>query len=143
MDQLIIEGNGPLNGEVAAFGAKNAALPILCAGLLVDDALVLRNVPELWDVGTTQRLLRLMYDQTVPNRMRAGLPPDVRFADKCGTSYTLDGQTAAFNDIGIITWPDGHTVVVAAFLTGSRADAKTRNALFADIARAVAREASK
>lgn len=93
---------------------------------------------KLLSKASTQRLLRLMYDQTVPNRMRAGLPPGVRFADKCGTSYTLDGQTAAFNDIGIITWPDGHTVVVAAFLTGSRADAKTRNALFADIARAVA-----
>ncbi|NII55125.1 class A beta-lactamase [Luteibacter sp. SG786] len=93
---------------------------------------------KLLSADSTQRLLRLMYDQTVPNRMRAGLPPDLRFADKCGTSYTLDGQTAAFNDIGIVTWPDGHTVVVAAFLTGSRADANTRNALFADIARAVA-----
>lgn len=88
--------------------------------------------------ASTKRLLGLMYNQTVPNRMRAGLPPDVRFADKCGTSYTLDGVTAAFNDIGIVTWPDGHTVVVAAFLTGSHADARTRNALFADIARAVA-----
>jgi beta-lactamase class A len=88
--------------------------------------------------ASTKRLLGLMYDQTVPVRMRAGLPPEVRFADKCGTSYTLDGETAAFNDIGIITWPDGHTVVVAAFLTGSRADARARNALFADIAWAVA-----
>ena len=92
---------------------------------------------KLLSAASTQRLLRLMYDQTVPNRLRAGLPPGLRFADKCGTSYTLDGQTAAFNDIGIVTWPDGHTVVVAAFLTGSRADAKTRNALFADIARAI------
>ncbi|NID05127.1 class A beta-lactamase [Luteibacter jiangsuensis] len=92
---------------------------------------------KLLSAASTQRLLRLMYDQTVPNRLRAGLPPGVRFADKCGTSYTLDGQTAAFNDIGIVTWPDGHTVIVAAFLTGSRADAKTRNALFADIARAI------
>lgn len=60
MDKLEIEGNGPLRGEVAASGAKNAALPILCAGLLVDDALVLRNLPDLWDVGTTKRLLQQM-----------------------------------------------------------------------------------
>jgi len=93
---------------------------------------------KLLSGASTQHLLQLMAGQTLPNRLRAGLPPGVRFADKCGTSGTFDGQTAAFNDIGIITWPDGHTVVVAAFLTGSRADAKTRNALFADIARAVA-----
>ena len=93
---------------------------------------------QLLSEGSTKRLLALMYDQTVPNRMRAGLPAGLRFADKCGTSYTLEGVTAAFNDIGIVTWPDGHTVIVAAFLTGSQANAQARNRLFADIARAVA-----
>jgi len=92
---------------------------------------------QLLPAGSTKRLLALMYDQTVPNRMRAGLPTGLRFADKCGTSYTLEGVTAAFNDIGIVTWPNGHTVIVAAFLTGSQANAQARNTLFADIARAV------
>ncbi|NID15997.1 class A beta-lactamase [Luteibacter yeojuensis] len=92
---------------------------------------------ELLSATSTKRLLALMYGQTVPNRMRAGLPAGVRFADKCGTSYTLEGVTAAFNDIGIVTWPDGRTVIVAAFLTGSQTDAKDRNALFAEIGRAV------
>lgn len=92
---------------------------------------------QLLSKDSTQRLLDLMYGQTTPNRMRAGLPAGVRFADKCGTSYSLDGETAAYNDIGIITWPNGHTVIVAAFLTASQADKKTRDALFAEIGKDV------
>jgi UDP-N-acetylglucosamine 1-carboxyvinyltransferase len=60
VDKFLIQGNGPLNGEVRASGAKNAALPILCAALLTDDTLVIRNLPALWDVGTTKRLLTQM-----------------------------------------------------------------------------------
>ena len=93
---------------------------------------------ELLSPTSTQHLLRLMYAQTIPNRLRAGLPKDVRLADKTGTSGSLDGEIAAYNDIGILTWPDGHTVIVAAFLTGSRTSAAERDALFADLARNVA-----
>ncbi|MDB5976381.1 MAG: murA [Nevskia sp.] len=60
MDKFLIQGNGPLHGEVIASGAKNAALPILCAALLTDDTLAIRNLPQLWDVGTTRRLLTQM-----------------------------------------------------------------------------------
>jgi UDP-N-acetylglucosamine 1-carboxyvinyltransferase len=60
MDKFLIEGNGPLAGEVAASGAKNAALPILCASLLIDDELRLSNVPDLHDVVTTKKLLAQM-----------------------------------------------------------------------------------
>ena len=60
MDKFVIEGNGPLNGEIAASGAKNAALPILCAALLSDAPLTVTNVPDLWDVGTTGKLLGQM-----------------------------------------------------------------------------------
>ncbi|MDB5969601.1 MAG: murA [Hydrocarboniphaga sp.] len=60
MDKFIIEGNGPLNGEIAASGAKNAALPILCAALLSDEPLTVTNVPRLWDIGTASRLLAQM-----------------------------------------------------------------------------------
>ncbi len=60
MDKFLIEGNGPLSGEVAASGAKNAALPILCASLLIDDELRLSNVPALHDVITTKKLLAQM-----------------------------------------------------------------------------------
>lgn len=60
MDQLQIHGNGPLRGEIRVSGAKNAALPILCASLLTADTLTLDNVPGLQDVRTMVALLRQM-----------------------------------------------------------------------------------
>ncbi|MDD3528589.1 MAG: UDP-N-acetylglucosamine 1-carboxyvinyltransferase [Gallionellaceae bacterium] len=60
MDKLIIEGGQRLAGEVAVSGAKNAALPILCAALLSAEPLELTNVPDLNDIGTMLRLLEQM-----------------------------------------------------------------------------------
>ena len=60
MDKLIIRGGRPLAGEVTISGAKNAALPELCAALLVPEAVTLVNVPRLQDVSTTLKLLRNM-----------------------------------------------------------------------------------
>ncbi len=57
MDKLLIEGGKILSGEVAISGAKNAALPILCASLLTADPLHLTNVPHLNDISTMLRLL--------------------------------------------------------------------------------------
>ena len=57
MDKLLIEGGKVLSGEVAMSGAKNAALPILCASLLTADPLHLTNVPHLNDISTMLRLL--------------------------------------------------------------------------------------
>lgn len=91
---------------------------------------------ELVSPASTRYLIKLMYGQTAPRRLRAGLPSDVRFADKCGTSYTLDGVTAAYNDIGMLTWPDGHTVIVAAFLTASDASKDERDAIFTELGHA-------
>lgn len=60
MDKLKITGGLPLKGEITISGAKNAALPILCASLLTADTLRLTNVPQLRDVLTTQKLLQGM-----------------------------------------------------------------------------------
>ncbi len=60
MDKLRISGGRRLEGEVRASGAKNAALPILAAGLLTDRPVTLRNVPDLHDVKTMLRLLQRM-----------------------------------------------------------------------------------
>ena len=57
MDKLLIQGGTALSGEVAMSGAKNAALPILCASLLTADPLQLGNVPHLNDISTMLRLL--------------------------------------------------------------------------------------
>ena len=60
MPKLVIEGGVPLHGAIAISGAKNAALPILCASLLSAEPLTLHNVPALEDVATTLKLLAQM-----------------------------------------------------------------------------------
>jgi UDP-N-acetylglucosamine 1-carboxyvinyltransferase len=60
MDKLSITGGFPLHGEVRVSGAKNAALPILCAAILTPEPLVLKNVPKLNDVHTMRSLLAQM-----------------------------------------------------------------------------------
>jgi len=57
MDKLLIRGGRRLQGEVTISGAKNAALPDLCATLLSAEPVTLHNVPRLKDVGTTLKLL--------------------------------------------------------------------------------------
>jgi len=58
MDKLTISGGHRLTGEIAVSGAKNAALPILCASLLTASQLELERVPRLQDVRTMARLLK-------------------------------------------------------------------------------------
>lgn len=69
----------PLHGEVVVSGAKNAALPILCAGLLAETPLVLTGVPELRDVASTLKLLDTMGVKV----------------DKTGDQVTLDASDVA------------------------------------------------
>src|SRR6478752_4592873 len=57
MDRIRIVGGSPLNGTIAISGAKNAALPLMIAGLLTEDTLILDNVPRLADVAQLQRIL--------------------------------------------------------------------------------------
>jgi len=60
MDKLLIRGGRELRGEVLISGAKNAALPELCAALLTAQPVTLRNVPRLQDVATMLKLIRNM-----------------------------------------------------------------------------------
>lgn len=60
MQKLIIQGGTPLSGEIRISGAKNAALPILCASLLTGETLTIENVPHLNDVTTMLSLLGQM-----------------------------------------------------------------------------------
>lgn len=57
MDKMVVIGNGPLQGSVAASGAKNAALPLLFSTLLAEGEHVFRNVPRLKDIESTSALL--------------------------------------------------------------------------------------
>lgn len=60
MQKLIIQGGIPLRGEIAISGAKNAALPVLCAALLTQESLKINNVPALQDITTMLTLLKQM-----------------------------------------------------------------------------------
>src|SRR5258705_2919292 len=57
MDRIRIVGGNRLNGTIPISGAKNAALPLMIAGLLTEETLVLDNVPRLADVAQLQRIL--------------------------------------------------------------------------------------
>jgi len=68
MEKMIIEGGYRLVGEVPVSGAKNAALPLFAASLLVEDWIILQNVPGLADIRTISRLLRMMGVKTEGER---------------------------------------------------------------------------
>ncbi|HEV8114531.1 MAG TPA: UDP-N-acetylglucosamine 1-carboxyvinyltransferase [Planctomycetota bacterium] len=58
MDKFVVEGGRPLEGSVSVCGSKNAVLPVMAAGLLTDQPLVIRNAPLLSDVDTMMHVLR-------------------------------------------------------------------------------------
>ena len=74
MDKLLIKGGKTLNGTVTISGAKNAALPELCAALLTSDTVTLENVPGLQDVSTMLKLIRNM---GVDAERQVGVPSTV------------------------------------------------------------------
>lgn len=83
-------------------------------------------------------LLKTMADsQTGLEQLRAGLPPGTTLAHKTGHSGTHGGVTAATNDIGLVTMPDGRRLALAVFVTDSRADETTRQRAISRIAEAV------
>jgi UDP-N-acetylglucosamine 1-carboxyvinyltransferase len=73
MDKLLIRGGRQLAGEVTISGAKNAALPEMCATLLTHEPVHLHNVPRLQDVATMRRLLDNMGVKTETHGERGGM----------------------------------------------------------------------
>ena len=81
-------------------------------------------------------LLKFMTESpTGPKRLKGLLPKDAIVAHKTGTSGTVEGVTAATNDIGIIKLPNGRHLAVAVFVADSPADEKTREEVIAKIAK--------
>ncbi|ABO53414.1 UDP-N-acetylglucosamine 1-carboxyvinyltransferase [Burkholderia vietnamiensis] len=87
MDKLVIEGGRRLSGEIVVSGAKNAALPILCAGLLSAEPVELDNVPNLKDVRTTLKVLNQMGVQSETDGCRVRL--DASRVDNLVAPYEL------------------------------------------------------
>ena len=68
------------------------------------------------------------------NRIKGLLPKGTVVAHKTGTGATVKGVTSATNDIGFITLPDGRQLAIAVFVSDTKADLKTREAVIAKIA---------
>ncbi len=73
---------------------------------------------------------------TGPNRIKGLLPEGTVVAHKTGTSATVDGVTAATNDVGLVTLPNGQHLAIAVFVSDSRANATIREEVIAKVAKA-------
>ncbi len=119
-------------GRTAGLQYENWASP---AGALA----LLRAVHEqrLLSDSAHARLMRLLVETpTGPRRLRGHLPAGTIVAHKTGSSGTVAGVTAATNDIGIITLPDGRHLAVAVLLADSRLEDAAREDVIAAVARA-------
>ncbi len=90
MDAFVIEGAAPLTGSIKANGSKNAALPLMAAALLMDEPLVLSDVPDLAD---TRNMLHLLAELgcDVPQRPSCDEPTTIHAADAspCTARYDI------------------------------------------------------
>lgn len=88
MDKLQISGGLALRGEIAISGAKNAALPLLCAALLTSEPVTFTNVPHLNDIGTMLKLLGQMGVKVTRETVRDNGTDKV----SAGDTVTLDAS---------------------------------------------------
>jgi UDP-N-acetylglucosamine 1-carboxyvinyltransferase len=107
VEKFIVVGRGPLRGEVATSGAKNAALPIMAATLLTADECIIENVPLVQDVRTMAELLRQLgcwvdldeaeHRVTVraPDRRRLNTDVPLELARKMRASFLVTGAILA------------------------------------------------
>lgn len=101
---------------------------------------LLRNLHEGRGISkqNQQLLFKFMTETpTGPMRLKGLLPKTAVVAHKTGTSGTSDGITAATNDIGLVSFPNGRTLAIAVFVADSPADLETRERVIAQIAKAL------
>jgi len=101
---------------------------------------LLRALDERRGLSEQSQALLLKFMTESPTglkRLKGLLPKNAVVAHKTGTSGTINGVTAATNDIGIITLPNGRHLAIAVFVSDSPADEKTREEVIAKIAKAV------
>ena len=119
-------------GRSFARGGDNGGTPDAVAALLEGVA----SQRFLLEDATYEMMGMLETAATGPGRLRAGLPPSATFAHVAGTSATFGGAIDATNDAGVLTLPDGRRIAIVALLADSSADAATRDATLARVARA-------
>lgn len=126
-------------GQDAALQYRNYATPDAAVNLL-------RTFHEGRGLSaSSQALLRqwMVETATSPNRIKGLLPEGTVVAHKTGTSATVDGMTAATNDVGIVSLPNGQHLAIAVFVSDSTANNTIREEVIAKVARAAWDEWSK
>jgi beta-lactamase class A len=94
---------------------------------------------EMLSSRSTALLLNMMKEaKTGPQRIKGGVPYDWRYGHKTGTGQVLNGRTTGFNDVGIMTAPDGTSYAVAVMIGSTSAPVPQRWELMQAVARAVA-----
>ena len=102
------------------------------------DALARLKRGELLSPQSTQRLLSIMGNtKTGANRLKGGLAPGWHLSHKTGTGQVLGAQQAGYNDIGILTAPDGRSYAVAVMIKLTSVPLPTRMALMNNVVRSV------
>src|SRR5512135_3353529 len=119
METFVVEGGHKLEGTIRPAGNKNAALPILAACLLTDDAVTLRNLPDIRDVRVMLQLLENVgcaVEKLEPNVVRIkrrgdySSEPDAELSHKIRASILLAGPLLARTGKAIVTRPGGDLI---------------------------------
>ena len=104
----------------------------------IADGLAKLKRGQLISQELAQRLLTVMYaSKTGPGRMKSGSAPGWLIAHKTGTGQVLNGVQAGYNDVGLVTAPDGSTYAVAIMIGRTGVGLPTRMRLMGDVVRAV------
>lgn len=132
VDNLVVANTEEEIGQDEAVQYRNYATPDAAVALL-------RALHEGQGLSEASQalLLRLMTETpTGPRRIKGLLPDGTVVAHKTGTSGTVDGVTAATNDVGIVTLPNGQHLAIAVFVSDSTANDTIREEVIAKVARA-------
>jgi beta-lactamase class A len=109
--------------------------------LAIVDGLARLKRGQLLSAASTTRFLQIMAGaDTGPMRLKAGLGPGWSIAHKTGTGQDLGEQSTGYNDVGLLTAPDGRAYAVAVMIASTRRPVPERQALMADVARALVAE---
>ena len=128
----------PASARRAAFERYIASPMDGAMPLGVVDALSRLKRGELLSASSTQRLLGIMsHTKTGPQRLKGGLEPGWTLSHKTGTGQVLGGVQAGYNDIGVITGPDGHSYAMAVMIRRTSAPLQQRMRAMQNVVHAV------
>jgi beta-lactamase class A len=128
----------PMGTRIAALQAYLADPPDGASAEAMVDGLARLKRGELLSAASTARMLQIMAStETGPMRLKAGLGEGWTIAHKTGTGQDLEDFATGYNDVGLMTAPDGRVYAVAVMVANTREPVPMRQAMMADVARAV------